>query len=196
MAKSERIKKLHATQRIAAQEQFESYKDFIVKEFVDAFGSSYQTADSVKDNWRNDFVFNAKCEKFLLDKTNLFLRLLPCEHNYQSPNFLRNLTSAISEYLSKYICQKGIKRNDCTRQLIQFFFTDNSYIQSQIKSYHKQNQEDDKQKARTESAKKKAVLQKTPEAIRKTEQKMLRKKLNKHHVQIFNVKIYVDGKAR
>jgi len=138
MAKSEKLKQKRAAQVDAAHAQFEEYKDYIVQEFIDAFGGSYQTAANMKDVWRDSFIFRPECEKFLLKKTKMFLFFLDNKHINKSPCFLRTLIGKISEYLSKYICKKGISRNTCTQQLIKLLFTDDSYTQNKIKSYQRE----------------------------------------------------------
>ena len=53
MAKPEKLKQLHEV--ALANETFESYKIQIVKDFIDTFGSSYQTAEGFQNNWHQEF---------------------------------------------------------------------------------------------------------------------------------------------
>ena len=138
MPKSEKLKQRRAMQVAAAKLQFEAYKEFIVKEFVEKFGGSYQTPETMKDIWRDSFIFRPECEKFLLKKTQIFLLLLEDKQINRSPCFLRTLIGLIAEYLSKYICKKGISRNTCTQQLINILFTNNCLVQKKTKNYQKE----------------------------------------------------------
>lgn len=137
MAKSKKLKEVRAQQMAAAEVQFEAYKDFIVEKFIEKFGGSYQTAETMRNTWRDTFVFRPEYEAFLLSKTRMFLLLLEDTQSNKSPCFLRTLTGLISQYLSKYICKKGISSNDCTQQLMKILFTNNTMVQNKIKNYLK-----------------------------------------------------------
>ena len=139
MAMSKRLKQLHAKQVAAAETQFEAYKNFIVQEFIDKFGGSYQTSSGMMDIWRNAFVFRPECEDFLMEKTKMFLFLLDNNHDHKSPHFLKSLIGKISEYLSVYICKKGVKRNTCTQQIKQILFDKNRYIQMMLRHYQSES---------------------------------------------------------
>ena len=76
MAKSKQLKQKRAMQVAEAEAQFEEYKNFIVKEFIERFGGSYETAENMKDIWRDSFVFRPECEQFLISKTKLFTFIL------------------------------------------------------------------------------------------------------------------------
>ena len=99
MAQSESLKKQHAIQIAIAEAHFEAYKNFIVKEFVDKFGGSYQTAQGMKDIWREAFIYTSKCEKFLIEKTIIFLgcMLSTNSRHSQSPTFFKTLIGKISD---------------------------------------------------------------------------------------------------
>jgi len=135
MAKSKQLKQKRAMQVAEAEAQFEEYKNFIVKEFIERFGGSYQTAENMKDIWRDSFVFRPECEQFLISKTKLFINLMGDCHTSASPCFLRVITGRISEYLSRYICKKGISRNDCVNQLRDIFFVNNHHVGQEIRRY-------------------------------------------------------------
>ena len=135
MAKSEKLKQTHAAQVIAAEKEFTAYKDFIVKEFVDEFGGSYQTAEGLKDVWRTVFIYTPKCEKFLIKKTILFICMLSTKNrDFKSPVFFKNLIGKISEYLSSYIAKKGESKHNCA-QYLRNIFTQNSHVKSRIEEY-------------------------------------------------------------
>ncbi|MBR5354560.1 MAG: hypothetical protein IK122_00350 [Alphaproteobacteria bacterium] len=141
MAQSKNVKQMHARQVVLAEEQFEAYKDFIVKEFVDKFGGSYQTAEGLKKVWRSVFIYTQKCENFLIEKTVIFLgcALSSKNRDFQSPTFFKNLIGKISEYLAVYIEKKGEPRNACSQRL-RDIFTKNGHVQSRTKEYVNQNQ--------------------------------------------------------
>ncbi len=141
MAKSEQLKKLHAQQVALAEKTFESYKIQIVKDFIDAFGRSYQTPEQFKDNWYQEFEYTQKCEEFLKSKSKLFLILLPTDNaSYDSPKFFKNLIAKICEYLAKYTHKKNKDFSICYHELFEDLFTNNPYIQNRIKQYNRQYQ--------------------------------------------------------
>lgn len=141
MAKSEQLKKLHAQQVALAEKTFESYKIQIVKDFIDAFGRSYQTPEQFKDNWYQEFEYTQKCEEFLKSKSKLFLILLPTDNaSYDSPKFFKNLIAKICAYLAKYTQKKNKDLSVCYHELFEDLFTNNPYIQNRIKQYNRQYQ--------------------------------------------------------
>lgn len=141
MAKSEQLKKLHAQQVALAEKTFESYKIQIVKDFIDAFGRSYQTPEQFKDNWYQEFEYTQKCEEFLKSKSKLFFILLPTDNaSYDSPKFFKNLIAKICEYLAKYTQKKNKDFSICYHELFEDLFTNNPYIQNRIKQYNRQYQ--------------------------------------------------------
>lgn len=190
MPMSKNLKKKRAAQAAAAREQFELYKQYIVKELVEAFGGSYQNAESMKDVWRTAFVYTPECEKFLIKKTNLFVFLMSGENRTtQGPVFFKNLIGLISEYLSVYISKKGMARNDCTKELNERLFDKNTHIQSTIKNYIKPNQIawGLKQKER----RKKTSEQVTPKPANNKEEE-LRKEIRKGHRKFIAFKISIE----
>ena len=162
MAQSKKCKQMHAEQLAAAQEMFELYTKFIIEEFVSKFGKSYETSkyflekekekresrkdknaskESKKiDTWQAHYDYKPECEEFLIDKTKTFIHIGPSvDRKYQSPTFLRNLTSLISEYLSSYIAKKGLDRNECTKYLQGILFNNNRHVQLETERYVSQN---------------------------------------------------------
>ena len=143
MAQSNKVVKMHEEQVAAAQEMFKSYKKFIVEEFVAKFGRSYETASNLPADWHTYYSYKPECEEFLIEKTKTFIHVAPSvERKYKSPVFLRNLTSLISEYLSSYIAQKGLKRNDCTKYLQEILFDKNQHVQNETQRYVAKNNRD------------------------------------------------------
>ncbi len=140
MAQSKKCKEMHAEQVAAAQEMFKSFKTFIIEEFVAKFGGSYERADNLPKDWRVFYAYKPECEEFLIERSKTFIHVAPnVDHKYQSPTFLRNLTSLISEYLSLYVAQKGWKRNDCTKYLQEMLFNKNKHVQLETTRYVKEN---------------------------------------------------------
>ena len=146
MATSKHSDILHKQQSIAASEQFNIYKEFIVYEFVRKFGGSYQIPEQHAKTWRKTFDWSQEREEFLKKKTKDFLNLLPKEANiYDSPKCLRVLTLNIAEYLAVYTCrqeEKNLKpgefpnRDAYSDALFQFLFADNKLVQYRIKKYN------------------------------------------------------------
>ncbi len=86
----------------------EEYKNFITTEFLDEFGSSYQSPESIGDSWREIITYSPVAEKFLISKSTLFLRTLTCTKSKSTdPHYLRGLTNRMAEYLSLYTMHKG-----------------------------------------------------------------------------------------
>lgn len=183
MAKSEQLKQKRAKQVAEAEAQFEVYKNFIAKEFIEKFGGSYQTAENMKDIWRDTFVFRPECEQFLISKTKLFIMLMGTPSSSAGPCFLRVITGKISEYLSRYICKKGISHNDCIQQLRDIFFVKNFHVEQEIKRY-----KSEENKAYAMNHKKK-----TSEAAKNGVNKTA---VHKKCKQFIRVKIYVKEFSR
>lgn len=139
MALPENLKKMHEKQVAFAQKQFEAYKNWIVEEFVNEFGGSYQTPEQMKDIWRKTFKYAPECENFLEFKTRIFIRILPNEEGISnSPVFLKNFIRLVSDYLSVYIVRKNpeLKRNDCANELFERLYR--AYAQRVVNKYQKQ----------------------------------------------------------
>ena len=155
MAQTKKCKQMHEEQVAAAQEIFKSYKKFIIEEFVNKFGGSYETASNLPTDWRTYYAYKPECEEFLIDKSKTFIHVAPSiDRKHQSPTFLRNLTSLISEYLSSYIAKKGWKRNDCTKYLQEILFDKNQHVQKETQRYIAKNNREWglQQKAKREQA--------------------------------------------
>ena len=191
MAKSEKLKQKHMQQIAAATAEFETYKDFIVKEFVEKFGGSYQNANSMKDVWRTAFVYTPECEKFLIKKTLFYIYMLGTSKNSNSPCFLRVLTSKISEYLSYYICKKGVSNHICAQQLRVVFFVDNQHVKQEIKMY---------QEAENKKQKKNVFFKKTSEKKvsepESNKEEQIRKEFRKRNKKFVAFKISIDEYIR
>nr|MBQ0091070.1 hypothetical protein [Candidatus Enterousia merdequi] len=141
MTQSSNLTKLHEAQVKLANETLVNYRDFITKEFIDEFGSSYQTAAQFKDIWRKAFKYAPECEAFLINKSKLFVAMLPTDNKlYKNPKFLKILIRKICEYLSTYTCriaekpnipanQQIINRSKFANNLFAALFENNTYVQ-------------------------------------------------------------------
>ncbi len=202
MAQTKKCKQMHTEQVAAAQEMFESYKKFIVEEFVDKFGGSYETASNLPADWRTYYSYKPECEEFLIERTKTFIHVAPSvDRKYKSPTFLRNLTSFISEYLSTYIAKKGWKRNDCTKYLQELLFSKNQHVQKETQRYVAKNNRDwglqQKQRREQESKRKRprisdtVIQQEEPQKSKKVKKPFLtpsqEKKARKRMEYIHNV---------
>lgn len=139
MSKPEKLKKLHSVQNEFAQKQFEQYKLFITKEFIEAFGGSYQTAEQIQDSWRKEFEYSAEREEFLQFKTRVFIRMQPIQDGItNSPRYLKHLLHHICDYLSVFVNKKnaGLNRNVCTNELYETLYA--AYAQKVGDSYEKE----------------------------------------------------------
>jgi len=120
----------------------EEYKNFITTEFLDKFGSSYQSPASIGDSWREITNYSPIAEKFLISKSTLFLRTLNyADSKSTDPHYLRGLTNRMAKYLSLYIMQenefdpnerasKRAARTIATDKLKLALYDENPYIQT------------------------------------------------------------------
>ena len=140
MAQSKKVTNMHAEQVAEAVQIFEIYKKFIAEEFIARFGGSYESPESLPCDWRDYYEYKPHCEEVLIDITKTFIHAYPSiERKHKSPVFLKNITSLISEYLSKYIAKKGWDRNACTKYLKEILFSKNRHVQLEINRYVKEN---------------------------------------------------------
>ena len=195
MAQSESLKKQHATQVAIAEAQFEAYKNFIVKEFVDKFGGSYQTTKGMKNVWREAFIYTPECEKFLTEKTLVFIgcELSTNNRRFQSPTFFKTLIGKISDYLSAYVAKKGTPKNTCKKYLCELLLKSGP-VQSRIKEYVKQNQ-----RAWAKRQNKKKFIKNTPETKKsqnQAEEKTTQKRLRERRKKILVVGIHISSIVR
>lgn len=138
MAKSEQAKQLNAQIRILANQEFIVYKEYIANEFINEFGSSYQTVEEFRNSWRKTFEYTQKREDFIKFKTKIFLRMLPANNKiYAHPHFLSVLTHDICNYLSHYIIRKDEKLNvvDTAKALYNELYTTNNLVKYKQKVF-------------------------------------------------------------
>ena len=141
MAQTKKCKQMHTEQVAAAQEMFESYKKFIVEEFIAKYGRSYERPDNLPTRWQDYYEYSPMAEEFLIDKTKTFIHVAPdIDRKHQSPVFLKNLIGLICEYLSLYTVKKGWDRNTCTKYLRTILFDKNQHVQLEMQRYVKENE--------------------------------------------------------
>lgn len=125
----------------AAFQEFLKYKVHILEKFLDKFGKSYDSVESLRDRWFHEYKYTADAEQFLIDESKLYLRLCP---HYREIKFLNALTTHMAEYLSEYTMKyteypdkdaRRAGRKIAKQKLKDELFTKNKYIQQLI--YHK-----------------------------------------------------------
>ena len=147
MTKTKNRNALHKKQAIAATEQFELYKTFIVEEFVRKFGGSYQMPEQHTLTWRKTFDWTQEREDFIKERTKYFLHLLPNNQNiYDGPHFFKTLMHLICNYLVIYTCRREetlrtlapgefINRGPYQDKLLDELYINNKFINTTIEKY-------------------------------------------------------------
>lgn len=147
MTKTANRNALHKQQAIAATEQFDQYKKFIVEEFIHKFGGSYQMPEQHMLTWRKTFDWTQEREDFIKEKTQYFIHLLPNDQNiYDGPHFFKTLMHFICNYLMIYTCRKEetlrtlapgefINRTPYQNQLLNELYINNKIINTRIAKY-------------------------------------------------------------
>lgn len=152
----------------AAQKTFSTYVKYITEEFLEKYGASYSTAESVKNTWRHKTPYNKEVEDFLIFKSKMFIRLLDTrDSNSTNPEFLKALIDLISDYLSAYTqnSPENIKRKKAKEQLNRVLYDQSTYIQSLLEKQamkHAKNNRRQKQyvrEARNKKSEKQNALQ-------------------------------------
>lgn len=147
----------------AAQKTFSAYTKYITEEFLEKYGTSYSTAESVKNTWRHKTPYNKEVEDFLIFKSKMFIRLLDTrDSNSTNPEFLKALIDLISDYLSAYTqnSPENIKRKKAKEQLNRVLYDQSTYIQSLLEKQamkHAKNNRRQKQYVREARNKKSKV---------------------------------------
>ncbi len=99
------------------------YIDFIADAVVGQYGGSYQTLQSLGKQWRQKMEYRPEIEDFILQKTKLFLNVLP--DNIQSNfNVLYLSCMDMADWVSKYVAKKSpdVKRADVANQIMDEIF--------------------------------------------------------------------------
>ena len=66
----------------ATKRCFGDYAKFISELVIDKFGASFETQDAVRNSWRDTYEYRAEIEKFLIAKSNLFIKTLDSRFRY------------------------------------------------------------------------------------------------------------------
>lgn len=114
------------------------YIEFIAKEVIAQFGGSYQNYQTCGKSWRQKMDYNVRTERFIMDKTRVFLRLLDI-HDLGNLNAMYKVCYNISEHLSKYIAKKSpdVSRAMVTEDLLNKLFFDFDLFKSRFKKSYK-----------------------------------------------------------
>ena len=153
----------------AAQKTFSTYTKYITEEFLDEYGASYSTVESIKNTWRHKTPYNKEVEDFLIFKSKMFIRLLDTrDSNSTNPEFLKALINLISDYLSAYTqnSPENIKRKKAKEQLNRILYNQSAYIQNLIekqainRAKHNRRQKQYVQESRNKKNEKQNALQK------------------------------------
>ncbi len=99
------------------------YIDFIADAVVGQYGGSYQTVQSLGSQWRQKMEYRPEIEDFIVQKTKLFLNVLP--DNIQSNfNVLYLSCMDMADWVSKYVAKKSpdVKRADVKNQVMDAIF--------------------------------------------------------------------------
>lgn len=150
-------KKIESKRHLAALMLFKSkYIPSISTEFLNEYGRSYQTFETVKNNWRRDNMYSAVAEEFLIFKSKMFLRCLDSrDSNSTNPQFLRRLAYLMADYLAAYTHRKPgcPSRPVAYKELKKKLYDENPYIQKMLQ------QQAEKKQARAECRKQKRTAQ-------------------------------------
>lgn len=125
--------KFYRSEQTPAQRTFAEYVRFITADVVENFGSSYMTADTVRNSWRAEIGYSHKMADHIILQTRTFIRLLQKDRNgaAENPQFLLALTKLMSDYLSAYFMHNPeIPTRKKAKQKLQAALYDNfDYIQ-------------------------------------------------------------------
>lgn len=114
------------------------YIEFIGKEVVDTFGGSYQNYQTLGKEWRQKIGYTPTIENFIINKTNLFLRLQSVrdKNNF---NMMYNLCYDISDHLSNYIVKKSpdLTKKAATNIVWNKIFFNSKAFQARFKKKYK-----------------------------------------------------------
>lgn len=98
----------------AYKKHFDNYKTYINGQFIDKFGKSYDTVNSVGSTWRITYPYSHAAEEFLVFQSTLFIKLF-CHYYNEESNIrsLNKLVYSMAQYLSSYT-SRGIRTPDQT----------------------------------------------------------------------------------
>ncbi len=125
----------------AVHTAFNQYIAYISDKAIRTHGESYDTYAELKNNWRFQFPYTTKLEKWLILETKVFLRLMPAKYAHNL-DYLKSLINEIADFLSAYTMRQGnITRSDARQKMVYMLWDKNLMVQSLIqKQTQRQNQ--------------------------------------------------------
>lgn len=115
----------------ATSKQFANFTQYITNLFLNNFGKSYMTQESVRNRWRAECDYSIEAEQFLILKSKTYLRILDSRDSKSTdPHFLNALTNLMADYLSAYTMRAGGTRKSAKGKLKAALYTENPYIQN------------------------------------------------------------------
>lgn len=115
------------------------YIEFIGKEVIGEFGGSYQNYETLGRTWRQSLEYSAKIEKFLMERTKLFVCLME-ERDRGDLNLMYKLSYSIGDYLSKYLMKEEspqITRKKATEKVVGQLFFGSARLVAKFRSRYK-----------------------------------------------------------
>ena len=114
------------------------YIDFIADEVINKFGGSYQNVQTLGKTWRQQMPYNPATEEFILQQSNLFLRLLDIR-DQGNFNMMYKVCYNIAEHVSKYIVKKSpeLTRKAVTDKVLNDIFLNSERFVAKFKKAYK-----------------------------------------------------------
>ena len=144
----------------AVRQLFEIYKRNIAEHVIEAYGSSYQTYETVGDTWVKTLRYTPAIEKDIINTSKFFVRMLDTRDSKSTdPNFLYSLMDSISEFLGEYTVRKKpgtVKRLE-TERLMHILWEENSYIRGLLARQARKRQARSAKAFRKKEEKKKRI---------------------------------------
>jgi len=114
------------------------YISFIADEVIDKFGGSYQNIQTLGKTWRQQMPYNPATEEFILQQSNLFLRLLDVR-DQGNFNMMYKVCFNIADHVSKYIVKKSpdLDRRTVTDKVLNDIFFNSERFVSKFKKAYK-----------------------------------------------------------
>ena len=113
------------------------YIDFIADKVIDKFGGSYQNVQTLGKTWRQQMPYSSNTEEFILQQSNMFLRLLDVR-DQGNFNMMYKVCYNIADYVSKYIVRKSpeLTRKVVTDKVLNdIFFNSERFVTKFNKAY-------------------------------------------------------------
>ena len=125
---------------LKVKEITKDYVKVIGTEVVNKFGGSYQTYQTLGTSWRYKMAYKPEMEKFVFDKTKLFLRAEVDTRYLNDFNMMYKVCNKMATYISKYTKKKSPTLTDEDAQkaaLNKIFFDFNLFVSKFKKKYSK-----------------------------------------------------------